>query len=217
MNDVIKIINIINKTIKGFTTPVATDIGKKTKDPFKVLISTILSLRTRDETTGRVSKELFKKYDNPEKLANAKLKDIQEIIRPVNYYIGKSKRIKEISQKLVEEYKSKVPEDFNELLKFKGVGRKTANIVMLYGHNQPDYIAVDIHMHRIPNRLGWIKTKKPEETEEVLKKIVPRKYWWSLNNNFVAFGQNICLPVSPKCSICPVRNYCKRVNVKSSR
>ncbi len=217
MNDTVKVINIIDKEVKKFTTPVATEIGNKTKDPFKVLISTILSLRTRDETTARISKELFKKYDTPTKLANADLKDIQKIIRPVNYYIGKAERIKEISQKLIDDYTGKVPKDFDELLKFNGVGRKTANIVMLYGYNQPNHIAVDVHVNRIPNRLGWIKTKKPDETEKALMNIIPREYWWAFNNNFVAFGQNICLPVSPKCSICPVRKYCKRIGVKKFR
>jgi len=217
MRDIVKVINILDKEVKKFTKPVATDIGNKTKDPFKVLISTILSLRTRDETTARISSELFKMYDTPKKLDNAKIKDIQNIIRPVNYYIGKSKSIKEISHKIIKEYNGKVPKDFDELLKFKGVGRKTANIVMVYGYDKPYHIPVDTHVNRIPNRLGWIKTKKPEETEKALMKIIPRKYWWSFNNNFVAFGQNICLPVSPKCSICPIKKYCKRINVKISR
>jgi len=212
-----KIISLLKKEIKQFETPVGTEIGESTRDPFQVLISCILSLRTKDTTTGPVSKKLFAVAKTPEKIAKMPLKKLQSIIRPVNFYITKSKRIKQISKELVKKYNSIVPSNFEELMKFKGVGRKTANIVMVYGHFSKDHIPVDIHVHRIPNRLGWIKTKNPEETEEELKKILPKKFWKDFNDIIVTHGQNVCVPVSPFCSKCYIRKYCKRVGVKRSR
>ena len=174
-----------------------------------VLVSCLLSLRTMDKITGPVSRKLFEIAKTPQEINKLSLKKLQNIIRPVNFYITKSRRIKEISKILVKNYKGKVPDNFDELMKFKGVGRKTANIVMTYGFFKKDYIAVDTHVHRVPNRLGWIKTKKPEETEEQLKKILPKKYWQDFNDIIVTFGQNICRPIGPKCSECPISKYCR--------
>jgi len=185
--------------------------------PFTTLISCILSLRTKDEVTDKASIRLLKKYNTPEKILKLSTKKIEFLIYPVGFYKTKSKRIKEISKILIKNYNGKVPDDFNELLKLKGVGRKTANIVMLYGHKKQGFLPIDTHCNRIPNRLGWIKTKTPEQTELALKKILPIKYWDDFNLLFVIFGQTICVPVSPFCSRCPVQKFCKKVGVTKSR
>ena len=204
-----KIINLLKKEIKQFENPVATEISKKTKSPYMVLVSCLLSLRTNDKITGPVSKKLFEIADTPEKINKLSLKKLQKIIMSINFYITKSKRIKEISKTLIKKYNGKVPDDFDELMKFKGVGRKTANIVMTYGFFKKDFIAVDTHVHRIPNRLGWVKTKNPHQTEEELKRAIPKKYWKDINDIFVTFGQNICKPINPHCWECPINKYCK--------
>ena|SRR3989338_5050075 len=204
-----QIMQILKKSVQHFENPVATEIGEKTRSPYMVLVSCLLSLRTMDKITGPISKRLFEVADTPEKINRLSLKKLQKIIKPVNYYITKSKRIKDISKILIKEYKGKVPDDFDELMKLKGVGRKTANIVMTYGFFKKDYIAVDVHVNRIPNRIGWIKTKTPEQTEEALKKILPKKHWLDFNDIIVTFGQNICKPISPKCNICPIGTYCR--------
>jgi endonuclease-3 len=186
-------------------------------NPFTTLISCILSLRTKDKVTEKASIRLLKKYDTPQKLTKLSAKKIQSLIYPVGFYKTKSKRIKEISKTLIEKYDGNVPDDFDELLKLKGVGRKTANIVMAYGHKKLGFLPIDTHCHRIPNRLGWIKTKTPEQTELELRKILPKKYWDDFNHLFVTFGQTICVPISPFCSKCPIKKYCKRVSVTKSR
>jgi len=185
--------------------------------PFTTLISCILSLRTKDEVTEKASVRLLKKYDTPQKIIKLPEQKIQSLIYPVGFYKTKAKRIKEISKTLIENYAGKVPDDFDELLKLKGVGRKTANIVMVYGHKKQGFLPIDTHCHKIPNRLGWIKTKTPEQTELELKKILPKKYWDDFNHLFVTFGQTICVPISPFCSKCPINKYCKRVSVTKSR
>ena len=204
-----KIIKLLKKEVKDFDNPVVSKIGEIQKDPFKVLISCILSLRTQDTTTGPISLKLFEAADSPIKLAGMPLNKIKKIIRPVNYYITKSIRIKQIAKDIIEKYNGKVPDNFEELMKLKGVGRKTANIVMTYGFFKKDYIPIDTHCHRIPNRLGWINTKTPEQTEFALKEILPKKYWQDFNDIFVLHGQNICRPIGPHCWECPINKYCK--------
>jgi len=212
-----KIILLLKKEVKGFENPVVSKIGEIQKDPFKVLISCILSLRTQDKTTGPISLKLFEVADTPQKLAKMPLNKIQKIIRPVNYYITKSRRIKQIAKDIIKKYNGKVPDTFDELMKFKGVGKKTAAITMVYGHNKNDYIPVDIHVFVIANRLGWVKTKNAEDSMDELMKVIPRKYWHDLNDWFVLHGQNVCLTNSPKCSICAIKPYCPRIGVSRSR
>src|SRR3989344_4267921 len=185
-----KIINLLKKEVKYFENPVVSKIGEIQKDTFKVLISCILSLRTQDKTTGPVSLKLFEIAATPQKLAKMPLSKIQKIIKPVNYYVTKSKRIKEIAKTLIKKYNGKVPNDFDELMKLKGVGKKTAAITMVYGHRKANYIPVDIHVFIISNRLGWVKTKNAEQTMDELMRIIPRKYWHDLNDLFVLHGQN---------------------------
>ncbi len=177
-------------------------------DPYKILIGTILSARTRDETTTNVIKMLFSKFKNPEELSRANLKEIKELIQKIGFYNVKAARIKEVSKILVDKYNSKVPPNLEDLLSFPGVGRKTANCVLVYGFRKPA-IPVDVHVHRISNRIGIVNTKKPEETEIVLQKSINRKYWIAVNETFVVFGQNICLPIKPKCNVCRLTKLCK--------
>ena len=212
-----RIIKILKEEVKNFDNPVVSKIGEIQKDPFKVLISCILSLRTQDKTTGPVSLKLFSFADNPLAIEKMPLKKLQEIIRPVNYYITKSKTIKGICRDIIEKYGGKVPDDFDELMKLKGVGKKTAAITMVYGHKKADYIPVDIHVHIISNRLGWVKTKNAGQTMDELMKVVPKKYWSDLNDLFVLHGQNVCITISPFCSKCAISKYCPRIGVERRR
>jgi endonuclease-3 len=207
-----KIISLMQSTLRNNNLVRATALKKlqtqEGGDPYKILIGTILSARTRDETTTNVIKMLFSKFKNPEELSRANLKEIKELIQKIGFYNVKAARIKEVSKILVEKYNSKVPPNLEDLLSFPGVGRKTANCVLVYGFKKPA-IPVDVHVHRISNRIGIVNTKKPEDTEIVLQKSIDRKYWIAVNETFVVFGQNICLPIKPKCNVCRLTNLCK--------
>jgi len=213
-----EIFSALKQELRKYNQPVVSRSKQDIADtPFVTLISCLLSLRTKDEVTEQASRHLLIKYNSPEQLVQLSEQQIASLIYPVGFYKIKAKRIKEISQTLLDKYQGKVPDKFEELLTLKGVGRKTANIVMVYGHKKHGYLPIDTHCHRIPNRLGWIKTKTPEDTEHALKKILPSEYWDDFNDLFVTFGQTICVPISPFCSRCPIQQYCKKVNVKSSR
>lgn len=212
-----KIIKLLKKQTKHFENPISTEIGEKTRSPFKVLISCILSLRTKDTTTGPAAKRLFNLADNPTDMLKLSKKQIEKAIFPVGFYPTKAKYIKQTCKSLINNHNSKVPKKEEELLKLSGIGRKCMGIVMCYGFNKNSHIPVDTHVFKIVNRLGWVKTKTPEKTEIALTKIIPKKYWHDLNNLLVAHGQNICVPISPFCSKCPIRKYCKRIGVKKSR
>jgi endonuclease-3 len=207
-----KIISLMQSTLRNNNLVRATALKnlqtQEDGDPYKILIGTILSARTRDETTTNVIKMLFSKFKNPEELARANLNEIKELIQKIGFYNIKAARIKEVSKILVEKYDSKVPPNLEDLLSFPGVGRKTANCVLVYGFKKPA-IPVDVHVHRISNRIGIVKTKKPEETEIVLQKSVDRKHWIAVNETFVVFGQNICLPIKPKCNVCRLTKLCE--------
>jgi len=178
------------------------------RDPYRVLIRTILSQRTRDENTDEAARRLFKEYPTIEDIANAPRKKIEKLIKPAGFYRVKAERIKKVSQIILKEYNGKVPKKLEDLLELPGVGRKTANCVLVYGYGEAA-IPVDTHVHRISNRLGLVNTKTPRETEEKLREIVPRDYWIELNDLFVQFGQDICRPISPKHEICPIQEYCR--------
>jgi len=218
-NNIGKIINLIKDEIEKYNRPIvsALDQAGIKKTPFTTLISCVLSLRTKDEVTEKASVKLFKKYDTPEKLSKGDLKEIRDLIYPVGFYRVKAERIKNISREIIHKYDGKVPQNFGELLKLKGVGRKTAAIVMVYGHKNPNYIPVDIHVHIISNRLGWVRTKDPDDTMGQLMELIPKKYWADINHLFVQFGKNICVTISPKCSICPIKKYCPKIGVDRSR
>lgn len=202
--EIVAVIRLVSKKVKEFAEPYVV----RKRDPFRVLISCILSLRTRDETTRGAGRRLFAVADTPKSISQLGAARIAKLIYPVGFYKTKAKRIKTISRTIWKQYNSKVPEDFEKLLEFKGVGRKTANIVMAYGFGKPA-IPVDVHVNRIPNRLGWVKTKTPEQTEMALRKIIPRRYWLNFNNDFVKFGQNVCKPIRPHCWVCPITKYCR--------
>jgi len=212
-----KIISLLKKEILKFENPVATEIGERTRSPFQVLISCILSLRTKDTTTGPAAKRLFKLADNPKDMLKLTKKQIEKAIFPVGFYPTKAKYIQKTCKALIKNYNGKVPDKEEELLKLPGIGRKCMGIVMCYGFNKNSHIPVDTHVHKIVNRLGWVKTKTPEKTEQELMQIIPKKYWHDLNNLLVAHGQNICVPVSPFCSKCFIRKYCQRIGVMRSR
>ena len=179
------------------------------KDPYLVLIACILSLRTNDKTTYPATLRMLKLAKNPQEMAKVKVEDLERAIYPVGFYKNKAGQIIELSKILVEKYESKVPCDIDELCKFRGVGRKTANLVLSEGFNTPA-ICVDVHVHRIFNRLGYLKTKTPEETEFALREKLPKKYWIPINSLLVTHGQNICKPIKPLCSNCPIEKYCDK-------
>ncbi len=211
-----RVLERIREEYVRWKEPVVTAMARRRRDPFRVLISCILSLRTKDEVTKEASKRLFSVADTPEKMLELSEDEIAKLIYPVGFYNTKARNIREICKVLVEKYGGKVPEEMEELLKLKGVGRKTANLVLVEGFGKPG-ICVDTHVHRICNRLGWVKTRTPEETEMALRRILPERYWMDINRWFVAFGKQICRPISPLCSRCPVEELCPKVGVDRHR
>lgn len=177
-------------------------------DPFKILIGTILSARTRDENTTKVVKKLFERFKTADDIASADINEIKNIIHSIGFYNVKAKRIKQVSQILVSKFGGQVPNDIGSLLELPGVGRKTANCVLVYAFNKPA-IPVDVHVHRISNRLGLVNTKLAEQTELELNKIVDRRLWIRVNDTFVMYGQNICLPINPTCKVCNLKTLCR--------
>jgi len=215
-SDIHKIIKILKEDVKKWDIPVVSIVAERTRDPFKVLISCILSLRTKDGTTAQASQRLFSLADNPAEMSELSVKEIERVIYPVGFYRTKARNIKEICHTLINDYDSKVPDEIDELLKLKGVGRKTANLVVTIGYDK-DGICVDTHVHRISNRWKYIKTKTPEESEMALRKKLPKRYWKIYNDLLVTFGQNLCKPISPLCSQCNLTKFCNRIGVKKSR
>ncbi len=210
------IVETLKKELQKFGVPVVTKVAKEKKSPYRVLISTLLSLRTKDETTLKASRRLFEKADTPEKMIKLSKEEIEKLIYPVGFYHRKAEQILNISKILIEKYGGKVPDELDELLKLPGVGRKTANLVLNEGFGKLG-ICVDTHVHRISNRLGLVKTKNPTETEFALQKVLPKKHWIIFNTLLVTLGQNICTPISPKCSQCPLQKICPKIGVKKHR
>jgi len=197
----------IERIVTGMRNAVGGKAVISHDDPFRVLISTVLSQRTRDENTAKASRALFSKYNTPEKLADGPTKEIERLIKPAGFYRVKAARIQRISRDILERFGGRVPHDREGILSLEGVGPKTAGCVQAYGFND-DALPVDTHVHQISNRLGLVKTKTPEETERALKKVVPRKYWREINHLMVRYGQTICLPRNPKCGACGLRGMC---------
>jgi endonuclease-3 len=210
-----KMLSRIRKAVKSFRSPAVTQISLA-NDPFRVLVSCLLSLRTRDEVTEAASRRLFALADTPETLLLIDQKAIEEAIYPAAFFRNKAASLLDICRHLIAHHEGRVPDTIEELLDLKGVGRKTANLTVVLGH-QGMGICVDIHVHRICNRLGYVKTKSPDETEMVLRKQLPKRYWREINDLLVAFGQNVCKPVSPFCSHCTVAEYCAKTGVDRSR
>jgi endonuclease-3 len=209
-------IRILRRQVPKWQTPIVTLMAETYENPFRILISCILSLRTQDATTAIASHRLFALADTPEAMIKLGRRRIEKAIFPVGFYRTKARIIHEICRALIRDYSGKVPDEIDELLKFKGVGRKTANLVVTLGYHKPG-ICVDTHVHRISNRWGYIKTTTPEKTEFALREKLPKQYWIEYNDLLVSFGQHLCRPISPLCSQCPVATYCSRVGVTTSR
>lgn len=216
MDKIVKIINILKREYKKWNAPAIELMAQNDRDPFKILVSTILSLRTKDEVTLKASKRLLNVASTAGELSNMTQEEIEKLIYPVGFYRNKANILKEMSHILIEKFNGKVPDNLEDLLSIKGVGRKTANLVLSAGYGKPA-ICVDTHVHRISNRLGIVKTKHPEKTEFELMKIVPKHLWKDINKIFVAFGQTICKPIKPKCRECPINIYCEAKDEYLSR
>ncbi|MGZ8485302.1 MAG: endonuclease III domain-containing protein [Candidatus Binatia bacterium] len=205
-------VRILRREVPKWETPVVTLMAETYQSPFRVLISCILSLRTQDATTAKASHRLFAVADSPQAMVELTAKKIEKLIYPVGFYKTKARQIREMCQTIIDRHDGKVPDEINELLEFKGVGRKTANLVVTLGYHKPG-ICVDTHVHRISNRWGYIKTATPEKTEFALRAKLPKQYWIEYNNLLVNFGQHLCRPISPMCSNCPVKKYCPQLGV----
>ncbi len=214
--DIDKIIKILRKEIRRFVVPIVTEVSQRRRDPFEVLVTTILSLRTKDEVTRAAARRLLEKVHTPQDIIDIPEQELARLIFPVGFYKTKAKNLKNISKDLIEKFEGKVPDDLDELLKLKGVGRKTANLVITLAFGKPG-ICVDTHVHRVSNRLGYVATKTPETTEMALREKLPPQYWIEYNDLLVTWGQNICRPISPFCSKCAIRPYCKQVGVVTHR
>ncbi|MFN7974613.1 MAG: endonuclease III [Acidobacteriota bacterium] len=204
---------ILRREARRFTVPYVTT---ESRDPYRVLVSCILSLRTKDETTAAASSRLFAIAATPAAMAKLPAARIAKLIFPVGFYRTKAGQIRELSGRLVSEHGGRVPDTIDELLTFKGVGRKTANLVVTLGYGRPG-ICVDTHVHRITNRWGYVRTKSPNDTEVALRAKLPHRYWIPINDLLVTYGQNVCHPVSPRCSSCKLASFCARTGVTTSR
>jgi endonuclease-3 len=215
-NQISIVIKILKKELEVGTLPIVSHLAENQRDPFVILISTLLSLRTKDEVTAVATDRLFELASSPEEMLKVPLDKISKTIYPVGFYRVKAKNIHHACRELIKRFSSKVPDNIDDLLSIKGVGRKTANLVVSLAYGK-DAICVDTHVHRISNRLGYVKTKTPDETEFALRKKLPLKHWIVYNTIMVAFGRNTCKPVSPLCSKCPVNKYCDRIGVTFNR
>ena len=218
MNDghIEEIISILGGELEKWELPIVSHLAKEKRNPFVILISTLLSLRTKDEVTSEATKRLFSLASTPQEILQLSPEIIAKTIYPVGFYKNKAKTILAVCRELIDRYNSLVPDTMEQLLAMKGVGRKTANLVLTLGFNK-EGICVDTHVHRISNRLGYVRTGAPEQTEFALREKLPHKYWLDYNTLLVAFGRHVCRPVSPLCGSCPVSNYCDRVGVTKSR
>lgn len=215
-SDIAKVVALISKAMEHLPDPSVTLVGKRWRSPFLVLISCILSLRTKDETTLPASERLFALADKPETMLKLSLAQIEKAVYPVGFYKTKARTIHGICRDILEKFDGTVPDDIDTLMTMKGVGRKTANLVLTEGFSKPA-MCVDTHVHRISNRLGYLRTKNPDETEWALREKLPRKFWMQYNALLVTWGQNVCKPVSPLCSTCPVNRICQKNGVTISR
>ncbi|MBI5252566.1 MAG: endonuclease III [Desulfomonile tiedjei] len=216
MPDIDKIVETLRREVRNLEVPIVTEISRKRRDPFDVLVSTILSLRTKDQVTREASRRLLSVAAAPAELAALSEEDISKMIFPVGFYRTKARTLRQVCRDLLDKYGGKVPDDLDELLKLKGVGRKTANLVITLGFNIPG-ICVDTHVHRVSNRLGYVSTKTPEQTETTLRNKLPKEYWIEYNDLLVTWGQNICRPISPFCSKCAIEPYYQQVGVTRHR
>lgn len=206
----------LTEAVKKWRTPVVTEMGKRGTEPFRVLVACVLSTRTKDEVTAQAAERLFEAADGPDEMARLGEARIARLIYPVGFYKTKARHIVALCRELSGHLGGRVPDEMEELLKLPGVGRKTANLVLTQGFGKPG-ICVDTHVHRISNRLGYVRTSTPEQTEFALREKLPAEHWRAINDLLVAFGQHCCTPISPHCSRCPVEAHCRKVGVERSR
>jgi endonuclease-3 len=214
--DINLVLRLVKKSVRQWPDPFIVRLAGNRPDPFLILVACILSLRTRDQTVADASERLFRLASDPFLMSGISLGQIEKAIFPVGFYRTKAKQIQGLSKKICQEYEGSVPSTIEALVELPGVGRKTANLVRTMGYSKQG-ICVDIHVHRICNRLGYVATKSPDETEMVLRQKLPEKYWIGFNGMLVPFGQNQCTPVSPRCSSCPICRFCLRVDVRGTR
>jgi endonuclease-3 len=207
-----KILDVMLKEAEKRNAPVFTIRDFNGDDPFRSLIFSILSSRTKDPASLIAAKKLFSKYPSARRLAKAERKKVEKLIHNVGFYRQKAKYVIGAARMVVKDFNGKVPDDYDNLVKIPGVGRKVANVLLAYTFEE-DRIPVDTHVHRISNRLGWVKTKKPEQTEEALMKLIPKRLWTKVNSAMVAYGQTVCLPRNPKCPECKIKKYCRYYKV----
>lgn len=215
-SDIHAALRILRREVRQWQEPVVGVVARESRDPFLILIACVLSLRTKDLTTTEASRRLFALATDPAGMLRLPVRRIERAIYPVGFYRTKARQIREISRRLLVDYGGRVPDSIDELLTLPGVGRKTANLVVTVGYHKPG-ICVDVHVHRITNRWGYVKTRFPDETEQALRAKLPRRHWITFNDLLVPFGQNLCQPVSPYCSRCKLADYCDRVGVTRSR
>lgn len=212
-----QVIRILRREVRAFRVPVVGVVAEESgDDPFQILISTVLSLRTKDETTAAASERLFALAKNPRAMLTLSVKTIEKAIYPVGFYKTKARNILGICRDLLDRFGGRVPDEIDDLLTLRGVGRKTANLVVTLGYGKPG-ICVDTHVHRITNRWGYVRTKTPEATEGALREKLPRGYWIEINDLLVTYGQNVCTPLSPYCSRCRLTDFCAKVGVTRTR
>jgi endonuclease III len=213
--DISRVLRLIERANRAFVVPAVTKIAAR-RDPYAVLVSTVLSLRTKDDVTAAASDRLLERAPDPAALLRLPAPRIEKLIFPVGFYRVKARHLRQIARLLLEHHGGRVPADLDTLLELPGVGRKTANLVLVLGFGLPG-VCVDTHVHRISNRLGYVRTRSPLETEMALRRKLPRRHWLTVNDLLVTFGQNVCGPLSPRCSACPVARTCARVGVLRSR
>ncbi len=214
--NIVAVIGLIKEAVIQEDLPIVADLSEKRYDPFRILISTLLSLRTKDEVTREADQRLFALASTPGEMVRLSESHIAGAIYPVGFYRNKARTILHVCHELIDRFDSKVPDSIDTLVSIKGVGRKTANLVVSLGYGIPA-ICVDTHVHRVSNRLGYVRTADPEKTEFALRERLPREHWIEFNSVMIAFGKTVCRPVSPFCSLCPVFKYCERVGVTVSR
>ena len=215
MNTIEPVMKILSKHF-NYTERTTLNRMRKKPDAFKILASCLLSLRTQDKNTEKASSNLFKFAQTPKEILNLPLKKLEKLIYCSGHYKKKARILKSVSREILKRFDGKVPETKEELMSIKGIGPKTANIVLCFAFEK-SVLPIDTHCHRIPNRIGWVKTKSPVQTEIELEKILPKKYWKEFNAIFVLFGKTLCRPISPLCSKCPIERYCKKIGVKRKR
>ncbi len=215
-SDIHEVLRILRENYKKWKLPVVSEISVEGSNPFKILIATLLSLRTKDDTTREAAKRLFECASTPSEMLLLGEKEIAKLIYPVGFYRRKARNILEISEILLKRFGGNVPDNLNDLLTLPGVGRKTANLVLIEAFNKMG-LCVDTHVHRISNRLGYVRTRTPKDTEMALRGKLPTKYWKVYNSLLVALGQNVCKPISPMCSVCPIERFCDKVGVERRR